>query len=198
MRLGAAERTQNRIRRAELDRITLCRPAADWRAPRCSNAPPGISSCAYLDWLRPDLMAVIVVGDVDRNVVATMIRELFCVAYQPQPRAARAGLRRARPAPRTRYAVVTDKEATATLVRLSTLPPARNQGTVGGCRDIMRDQLFAAMLDARLDELSQGVNPPFINPGADRGTSLASFANFSARAADDVIGVSGVGRISTD
>ena len=53
-------------------------------------------------------------------------------------------------------------------MRLSILPPARNQGTVGGCRDIMRDQLFAAMLDARLDELSQGVNPPFINQGADR------------------------------
>ena len=80
--------------------------------PRCSNAPPGISSCAYLDWYRLDLMAVIVVGNVDRNVVATMIRERFSSLINPSPE-------RPGPAfdvpdrPATRYAVVTDKEATA-------------------------------------------------------------------------------------
>jgi zinc protease len=96
-----------------------------------------------------------------------MIRERFSPLANPAPE-------RPRPVfdvpdhPATRYALVTDKEATATLVRLSNLRPARNQGTVGGYRDIMRDQLFAAMLDARLDELGQGPKPPFINAGADR------------------------------
>ena len=50
----------------------------------------------------------------------------------------------------THYAVVTDKEARATAVELSALRPARNQGTVGGYRDIMLDQLFGAMLGSRL------------------------------------------------
>jgi zinc protease len=51
---------------------------------------------------------------------------------------------------------------------LSNLRPARNQGTVGGYRDIMLDQLFGAMFSARLDELGQGANPPFLRAAADR------------------------------
>jgi hypothetical protein len=33
----------------------------------------------------------------------------------------------------------------------------------------MLDQLFASMLDARLDELSQSANPPFFRAAAGRG-----------------------------
>ena len=113
-------------------------------------------------------MAVIVVGDVDRDAVATMITEHFSSLTSPSPE-------RPRPAfdvpdhPGTRYAVVTDKETTATAVQISDLRPARNQGSVGGYRDMMLDQLFADMLGARLDELSQSANPPFLRAAADRG-----------------------------
>ena len=69
----------------------------------------------------------------------------------------------------TRYAVITDKETTATAVQLSDLRPGRNQGSVGGYREIMRDQLFADMLGARFAELSQGANPPFLRAAAARG-----------------------------
>jgi len=68
----------------------------------------------------------------------------------------------------TRYAVVTDKETTSTAVELSDLRPARNQGTVGGYRDILMDQLFADMLGDRLDELTQTANAPFLKATADR------------------------------
>ena len=34
---------------------------------------------------------------------------------------------------------------------------------------MMLDQLFADMLGARLDELSQSANPPFLRAAADRG-----------------------------
>ena len=70
--------------------------------------------------------------------------------------------------PGTRYAIVTDKETTATAVQISNLRPARNQGSVGGYRELMLDQLFADMLGARLDELSQSANPPFLRADADR------------------------------
>ena len=69
----------------------------------------------------------------------------------------------------TRYTFVTDKETTSTVVQLSDLRPARNQGSVGGYRDIIVDQLFAAMFGARLDELAQSANAPFLRAGADRG-----------------------------
>ena len=120
----------------------------------------------YRDWYRPDLMAVIVVGDVDREAVATMIKNRFSSLTSPS--------KRPRPAfdvperPGTRYAIVTDKETPTTAVAISDLRPARNQGSVGGYRDLIVDQLFGAILDARLDELGQRENAPFLRAAADR------------------------------
>ncbi|HUR34817.1 MAG TPA: insulinase family protein [Vicinamibacterales bacterium] len=168
MHLGADERTQDKIRRVQMegsryaDRPPIGNPDVIQKATRDQLVR------FYRDWYRPDLMAVIVVGDVDRNQVAAMIRQHFSSLTNPEPE-------RPRPAfdvpdnPATRYAVVTDKESTATAVQLSNLRPARNQGTVGGYRDIMKDQLFAAMLDDRLDELTQSANPPFLNAATGRG-----------------------------
>ena len=113
-------------------------------------------------------MAVIVVGDVDRTAVEKMIKERFSRLTSPSPE-------RPRPAydvpehAATRYALITDKETTATDVQLSDLRPARNQGSVGGYRDLMLDQLFASMLGDRLDELAQSASPPFLRAAAERG-----------------------------
>ncbi len=168
MHLGAGERTQDRIRRVQLegsryaDRPPIGNPDIIERAGREQLLR------FYRDWYRPDLMAVIVVGDVDRDATVAMIKQHFSSLTSPSP---------ARPRPAfdvpdhtaPRYAVVTDKETTVTAVEVSDLPPARNQGSVGGYRALMLDQLFAAMLGARLDELSQRENPPFIRAAANRG-----------------------------
>src|SRR5262249_54420614 len=68
-----------------------------------------------------------------------------------------------------RYAIVTDKEATATAVQINDLRPARNQGSVGGYREIIRDELFFDMPGARLADLARSQNPPFVSAAADRG-----------------------------
>ena len=52
---------------------------------------------------------------------------------------------------------------------LSNLRPARNQGSVGGYRSIMKDQLFAQMLGDRLGELAHADKPPFLQADAGRG-----------------------------
>jgi zinc protease len=167
MNLGAGERTGDKLRRALLegsryaDRSPIGDPSVIERAQRDTLLR------FYHDWYRPDLMAVIVVGDVDRDATVAMIKQHFAPLAKPSPE---------RPRPSydvpdragTRYAFVTDKETTSTLVQFTALRPARNQGTVGGYRDIMLDQLFAAMLGARLDELSQTADPPFLRAAADR------------------------------
>jgi len=168
MNLGAGERTQEKIRRAQLEgsryaeRLPIGDPSVIERAGRDALVR------FYHDWYRPDLMAVIVVGDVDPDATVAMIRSHFSALTSPSPE-------RPRPSfdvperPGTRYTIVTDKEATATIVELSDLRPARNQSTVGGYRDIIRDQLFAEMLGSRLDELTQAASPPFLRAAAGRG-----------------------------
>jgi zinc protease len=167
LHLDADERTQDKVLRAQLagsryaDRPPIGKPEIIERAQREQLLR------FYHDWYRPDLMAVIVVGDVDRDAVAAMITEHFSSLSAPSPE---------RPRPTfdvpehrgTRYAIVTDKEATTTAVQISDLRPARNQGSVGGYREIMLDQLFSDMLGARLNELAQSANPPFVSAATDR------------------------------
>src|SRR3954468_23808851 len=166
-RLGSGERIQDKIRRAQLegsryaDRTPIGTPDVIEKAQRDQLMR------FYRDWYRPDLMSVIVVGDIDRDAVVSMVKQHFSPLTSPVA---------ARPRPAfdvpdhaaTKYTIVADKENTATAVAVSDLRPARNQETVGGYRDLMVDQLFGGMLDARLDELGQRENPPFLRAAADR------------------------------
>src|SRR5438445_587628 len=128
MHLGAGERTQDKIRRAQL--------AGSRYADRTPIGSPDVIEHAqreqltrfYRDWYRPDLMAVIVVGDFDRDAAVAKIRDHFAPLTSPTP---------ARPRPAfdvpehaaPRYLVVTDKETTAASIAISDLRPARNQGS---------------------------------------------------------------------
>ena len=122
----------------------------------------------YRDWYRPDLMAVIVVGDIDRDAVVAMIKEHFSSLTVAVARAAAAGVRRARAsrhALRRRHRQGNDRDrgrSSATCGRRAT------RDRSAAIASIMLDQLFADMLGARLDELSQGANPPFLRAAADR------------------------------
>jgi zinc protease len=168
MHLGAGERTQDKIRRVQLEGSRYTERPPIGKPESIEHAQREQLVRFYHDWYRPDLMAVIVVGDVDRDAVVRMINEHFSSLPSPAPE-------RPRPAfdvpehAGTRYAVVSDKETTSTAIQLSDLRPARNQGSVGGYRDLMLDQLFSAMLGARLDELAQSEHPPFLRAGAERG-----------------------------
>src|SRR5260221_1742210 len=167
MNLGAGERTADKVRRVQLEGSRYADRPPIGKTDVLQRVPREALTRFYRDWYRPNLMALIVAGDVDRDAVVSMIKTHFSSLSNPSPA-------RPRPAfdvpdhPGTRYAVVTDTETTATEVELTDLRPARNQGSVGGYRDVMMDQLFGAMLGARLDELTHREAPPFIRAGADR------------------------------
>jgi zinc protease len=135
LHLDADERTQDKVLQAQF--------AGSRYADRPPIGKPEVIQSAqreqllrfYHDWYRPDLMAVIVVGDVDRDAVAEMITKHFSSLSAPSPERRRPTFDV--PEHRgTRYAIVTDKEATTTAVQISDLRPARNQGSVGGYREI--------------------------------------------------------------
>jgi zinc protease len=126
LHLGAGERVQDRIRRVQLEGSRYAERSPIGTPESISQAQRAQLVRFYHDWYRLDLMAVIVVGDVDRDAVVGMIKNHFSPLVSPSP---------ARPWPAfdvpekagTRY-VITDKETTTTAVELSDLRPARNQG----------------------------------------------------------------------
>src|SRR5436190_4422016 len=78
----------------------------------------------YTDWYRPDLMAVVAVGDFDKAAIQKMVESHFGsipAATKPRPRTEFD----VPDHKETAYAIATDKEADTTIVELETLLPSR-------------------------------------------------------------------------
>jgi zinc protease len=143
----------------------------------------------YRDWYRTDLMAVVAVGDFDPPVIERMIKERFGpipAPVSPKPRPAYP----VPDHPGTRYAIATDPELPAASVTVFNTLPIREQDTVLSYRERIIDHLFSAMFNARLGELSQRADPPFIGAGIDRGILVRTkeVAMLSAMVQPDRIG----------
>jgi len=126
----------------------------------------------YTDWYRPELMAVVAVGDFDKAEVEKLVKAHFAsipAATAPRPR----------PQydipdhPGSIYAILTDKEMTSANVEVDNLLPAREQGTLAEYRQKIVDRLFSGMLNARFSEITQKPNSPFIGAGVGRGSFIA-------------------------
>jgi len=126
----------------------------------------------YSDWYRPDLMAVVAVGDFDKAVVEKLITAHFAsipAAKKPRPRQEYGVVDH----PGTTYAIATDKEMTATTVEVDNVLPKREEGSVGAYRQKMVDRLFSGMFSARFSEIAQKPDSPIIFAGVGRGGFLS-------------------------
>lgn len=123
----------------------------------------------YKDWYRPDLMAVVAVGDFDRAAVEGLIKKHFGAI----PKAAKPRLRPSFVVPEqpdTAYTIATDKEApTASVAVYNRLPP-RDPSTVGAFRQDLVERLYTGMFNRRTSELTQKPDPPFVSGAAMRGS----------------------------
>ena len=115
----------------------------------------------YHDWYRPDLMAVIAVGDFDTNHIKNLINKHF--GRIPAPQKERE--RKYYPVPgheETLYAIASDPEATRSTISLYYKIPVRIDTIVSAYRQQIVEGLFHAMLNQRFHELAQQEDPPFI------------------------------------
>ena len=122
----------------------------------------------YTDWYRPDLMAVVAVGDFDKSMIEAQIRSHFSSipeASSPKPRPAYA----VPDQPGTVYSVITDPEATNTRISVSSKMAARPMATIGEYREHMVERLFSRMLSVRLNEIAQAPGAPFLAARTGRG-----------------------------
>jgi zinc protease len=136
----------------------------------------------YKDWYRPDLMAVVVVGDLDPAEAERLVKLHFSDLKNPAAERARF---EAAISPRadTEALVVTDKEANgnALLIRYP-VRPAKESVTYGGYRSDLVALLFTSMLNQRLQELAQQANPPFMAAGSAVSNLTARYEAYSASA----------------
>jgi zinc protease len=136
----------------------------------------------YQDWYRPDLMAVVAVGDFDPGAVERLIREHLGrvpARSAPRPRADETVPARDSAA----VAIASDREATSTSVRVYFLRPGKEDGTVASYRRSLVARLYAQMLNGRLQELSQRPNPPFIGAGGGEDRLVRNTEAFTLGAA---------------
>ncbi|MBC8053545.1 MAG: insulinase family protein [Sphingobacteriaceae bacterium] len=126
----------------------------------------------YKDWYRPDLQALIVVGDVNVKEVEQMIKAKFSDLKKS-----------AKPRPRTEYSIpllnknqfisVTDKEFPYTVAQIMIKHPETKLTTTNDMRNSTIRQLYNQMLGARFSEMMKQASPPFLQAGASIGGFLA-------------------------
>ena len=117
----------------------------------------------YKDWYRPNLMSVIVVGDIDVAEMEKKIKEHFSAYKNPTNEKARKVFE----VPNhkeTFVAVESDKEATDAQVQLlyKDYNAPKDIVTVGDFRSNLVEGLFSTLLNNRLRELTNTSTPPFV------------------------------------
>lgn len=137
----------------------------------------------YKEWYRPDLMAVIVVGDIDPEKAYELVNKHFGSIPNPHKERPRTNVA-VLPYKKSEGIVVTDKEATNYTIEIhysaKTEPPAV---TVKDYKQDIIKNIFATLLNQRLRELTQKENPPFIYAGAGFGSYARGYESFHAQIA---------------
>lgn len=128
----------------------------------------------YKDWYRPDLMAVIAVGDVDVPTLEAKIKAHF----NKIPAAENPRERKSYDLPNheeTFISIETDKEANFSQVRVMFKDDenVKAETTTEDYRQSMVERLFSQMINNRLQELTNSPNPPFVFGSSYHGGTYA-------------------------
>lgn len=126
----------------------------------------------YRDWYRPDLMAIVAVGDIDVDAMEEKIKEQFSKIPASE-----------NPKPRQQYeipdheetfvSIVQDKEAPFTAVRLYYKTDKAGEERLADYRQMVVRQLYSTIINQRLAELQQKADPPFLYGYTYYGSLLA-------------------------
>ena len=133
----------------------------------------------YYDWYRPELMAVIAVGDFNPNLIEDYISEHFekvPKAIQPRPkRSYTIGTHE-----QTLVKVCEDPEATMTQVRIINKRQEKRVKNVDDFRERITNSLFIRMMNERLKELSRSSNAPYIFGSSYYGKDIGPMDSYSS------------------
>ncbi len=132
----------------------------------------------FRDWYRPELMAVVAVGDFDKAAMEKLIKDHFGKLTNKRPARERVKY----PVPDHAQALVsvaTDKELPAASVQVIFKRDPQPERTAGDYRRSILGQLYDGMFNKRLQERLQKPNPPFIFGGGSDGRWLGEKQAFT-------------------
>jgi zinc protease len=132
----------------------------------------------YHDWYRPDLQALIIVGDINVDQMEASIKAQFSDLKNPEHEKVRPKFG----VPlngKNQFVAVTDKEMTSTVMELLIKHKVQPVKTTADFRNNLIHTLFNAMLSGRYSELSRA-DPPFVNGGAGIGDFMGGLDVFDA------------------
>ena len=137
----------------------------------------------YETWYRPDLMAVVVVGDLDLTTMESLVRQHFdsiATAEDPVPRPT-FGVPELE---ETRYKVARDPEyASFPSLSVSYRQPVSPMETIADYRQSLVRSLASGMLSRRLSEIAEdGARAPFLFAGSGRGEIVRNVPQFQFQA----------------
>lgn len=135
----------------------------------------------YKNWYRPDLMAVIVVGDIDPAEAEKMIKSHFEKFKNPANAAPRPAIIPIKQRIKPEAIVVTDEEMTNTVVQIyNFVKPAHKIKTWGDFRKMVIENLVSSLINQRLSELTQKENPPFLFANTGYSQFLRGYSSFNS------------------
>ena len=121
---------------------------------------PDVLRRFYKEWYRPNLMAVVVVGDIATDKAEEMIKKHFSGLKNPvngRPRTVYEGKGYAKP----EAMFLTDAEQTSTVFMLNfSAKKASPDVTVGDYKNTLTEQLAFSVLNQRLQDLTESGTPP--------------------------------------
>lgn len=125
------------------------------------NFDPEVLRKFYTDWYRPDLQAVIVVGDFDQKAMVEQVKEKFSkIPKRENPRK-----KVAYDIPYHKEVLVTiatDKEAQMPMAQILYKYPKRTMNNLKEYRDYIIQSIHDAIVSSRLSEKLQQANPPYL------------------------------------
>jgi zinc protease len=122
---------------------------------------PAVLRSFYKDWYRPDLQAVIVVGDIDSATAISLITQHFKGLSNPANER-RRNYEKATPRAKAEAMVVSDKEAVSpSLQILFPVQKHEEDKTLGDYRHSLMRGLALSIINRRLRDLAQSGKPPF-------------------------------------
>ena len=125
------------------------------------NFKPDVLRRFYDNWYRPDLQAVIVVGDFNQEEMVQKVKDKFSsIKKAENPRELKEY-----PIPphqETLVSIATDKEAQYPVAYVFNKHPMKITESVGDYRESIKHALYNAMINNRLSELTQKADPPYI------------------------------------